>query len=112
MTNKTKGLPCSGCPQIRFTLDTHKPYCIKRGIYIDKQTVPCEELANTKQHVDKAGVLKDAIQQLRVTRSNLDSMMENLCKLSLSNIASDLRVHIARELDEVLEKLNDVQEQK
>ena len=112
MTNKTKRLPCDGCPQIRFTLETHKPYCIKRGIYIDKQTVPCEELANAKQHVDKAGVLKDAIQQLRVTRSNLDSMMENLCKLSLSNIASDLRVHIARELDEVLEKLNDIQEQK
>ena len=112
MTNETKGQPCGGCPQIRFTFETHKPYCIKRGIYIDEQTVPCEELASAKQPVDKAGTLKDAIQQLRITRSNLDSMMENLCKLSLSNIASDLRVHIAKELDEVLDKLNDVQEQK
>lgn len=109
--NKTKDLPCDGCPQIRFTLETHKPYCIKRGIYIDKQTVPCEDLSSAKQHVNKAGTLKDAIQQLRVTRSNLDSMMENLCKLSLPNIASDIRVHIAKELDEVLGKLNDVQEQ-
>ena len=69
-------------------------------------------MSDTKPLVDKAGILNDAIQQLRVTRSNLDSIMENLCKLSLSNIASDLRVHIARELDEVLDKLNDVQEQK
>ena len=112
MTNETKGLPCGDCPQIRFTFETHQPYCIKRGIYIDKQTVPCEELARAKQHPDKAGTLKDAIQQLRVTRSNLDSIMENLCKLSLPNIASDLRMHIAKELDEVLDKLNDVQEQK
>ena len=112
MPNKTKELPCNGCPQIRFTLDTHKPYCIKRGIYIDKQTVPCEEHANVKQHVDKAVVLKNAIQQLQVTRSKLNSMMENLCKLSLSNIAADLRVYIAKELDEVLDKLNDVQEKK
>ena len=112
MSDEIKELPCDGCPQIRFTFETHKPYCIERGIYIDEQTVPCEELASAKQHMDKAGALKDAIQQLRVTRSNLDSMMENLCKLSLSNIASDLRVHIAKELDEVLDKLNDAQEQK
>lgn len=109
MTNKTKGLPCDGCPQIWFTLDAYKPYCIKRNIYIDKQTVPCEKLASAKQHVDKAVVLKDVIRQLRVTRSNLDSMMESLCRLSLSNIASDLRVHIARELDEVLDKLKDME---
>ena len=69
-------------------------------------------MTDTKPLVDKAGVLKDAIQQLRVTRINLDALLENLGFLSRSNIASDLRVHIARELDEVLDKLNDAQEQK
>jgi len=41
MTNKTKDLPCEGCPSIRLSYKTHRPYCIKRGIYIDEKTVPC-----------------------------------------------------------------------
>lgn len=43
MTNETKDLPCTGCPSIRFSYKTHRPYCIKHGIYIDEKTVPCDK---------------------------------------------------------------------
>lgn len=68
-------------------------------------------MTTTKPFVDKALILKDAYQQLRVTRSNLESLMTGLSQLSLYNIAMELRVGIARELDEVLDNLKYIQEE-
>lgn len=97
----------------------HKPVSVafsfcklkKRGISCADIPKGCPSFRpGTKKTANKALILKDVCQQLRAIRSNLDSMMTGLCQLSLSNIAEELNDDIAKELDEVLDKLKDIQE--